>query len=80
MEPDVIGARIIAGMKENQMPISSPCPTIRRSWRNISSEVIGDYRDYPQDPGFDDRIKIEGFRRKGYKAARDAARTATLNV
>lgn len=76
MEPDVIGARIIAGMKENQMYIF-PMPDHKEELAEYFEEVIGDYRDYPQDPGYDDRIKIEGFRRQGYKAARDAARTAT---
>lgn len=76
MEPDVIGARIIAGMKENQMYIF-PMPDHKEELAEYFEEVIGDYRDYPQDPGYDDRIKIEGFRRQGYKAARDAARKAT---
>ena len=35
-------------------------------------EVLGDYRDCPQDTGYDDRIRIEAMRRAGYKAARNA--------
>ena len=76
MEPDVIGARIIQGMKENQMYIF-PMPDHKEELAEYFEEVIGDYRDYPQDPGYDERVKIEGFRRMGYKAARDAARKAT---
>ena len=39
-------------------------------------EVLADYRDYPHDPGHDQRIAIENFRRKSYKEARDTARKA----
>ena len=75
MEPDVIAARILQGMCENQAYIF-PMPDHREELADYFQEVLGDYRDYPQDPGYDERIKIEGFRRASYKAARDAARTA----
>jgi NAD(P)-dependent dehydrogenase (short-subunit alcohol dehydrogenase family) len=76
MEPDVIGARILQGMRENQAYIF-PMPDHREELAEYFQEVLADYRDYPQDPGYEDRIKIEAFRRKAYKEARDAARTAT---
>jgi NAD(P)-dependent dehydrogenase (short-subunit alcohol dehydrogenase family) len=76
MEPDVIGARILAGMRENQAYIF-PMPDHREELAEYFQEVLTDYRDYPQDPGYDQRIAIEAFRRKAYKEARDAARTAT---
>jgi NAD(P)-dependent dehydrogenase (short-subunit alcohol dehydrogenase family) len=76
MEPDVIAARILQGMRENQAYIF-PMPDHREELAEYFEEVLSDYRDYPQDPGYDDRIKIEAMRRAGYKAARDAARTAT---
>ncbi len=76
MEPDVIGARILQGMRENQAYIF-PMPDHREELAEYFQEVLGDYRDYPQDPGYDQRVTIEAFRRKAYKEARDAARMAT---
>lgn len=76
MEPDVIAARILQGMRENQAYIF-PMPDHKEELAEYFGEVLADYRDYPQDPGYDERIKIEAFRRQGYKAARDAARKAT---
>jgi NAD(P)-dependent dehydrogenase (short-subunit alcohol dehydrogenase family) len=73
MEPDVIAARILQGMRENQAYIF-PMPDHREELAEYFEEVMADYRDYPQDPGYDQRIAIEAARRKGYKAARDAAR------
>lgn len=76
MEPDVIGARILQGMRENQAYIF-PMPDHKEELAEYFAEVLGDYRDYPQDPGYDERIKIEAFRRARYKEAREAARQAT---
>ncbi|MEP6868132.1 MAG: SDR family NAD(P)-dependent oxidoreductase [Novosphingobium sp.] len=76
MEPDVIGARILQGMRENQTYIF-PMPEHKEELADYFQEVLSDYRDYPQDPGYDQRIAIEAMRRAGYKTARDAARTAT---
>lgn len=75
MEPDVIAARILQGMRENQAYIF-PMPDHREELADYFEEVLADYRDYPQDAGYDDRIRIEAIRRAGYKAARDAARTS----
>jgi NAD(P)-dependent dehydrogenase (short-subunit alcohol dehydrogenase family) len=75
MEPDVIAARILQGMRENQAYIF-PMPDHKEELAEYFQEALSDYRDYPEDPGFDDRIKIEAMRRAGYKAARDAAKTA----
>ena len=76
MEPDVIAARILQGMRENQAYIF-PMPDHKEELAEYFEEVLGDYRDYPQDAGYDERIRIEAMRRAGYKAARDAARNAT---
>jgi NAD(P)-dependent dehydrogenase (short-subunit alcohol dehydrogenase family) len=76
MEPDVIAARILQGMRENQAYIF-PMPDHKEELAEYFEEVLGDYRDYPQDVGYDERIRIEAMRRAGYKAARDAARNAT---
>ena len=75
MEPDVIAERILQGMRENQAYIF-PMPDHKKELEQYFGEVIGDYRDYPNDPGYDERIKIEAFRRKGYEEARAAARKA----
>jgi NAD(P)-dependent dehydrogenase (short-subunit alcohol dehydrogenase family) len=75
MEPDVIAERILQGMRENQTYIF-PMPDHKEELAEEFEAVLGCYRDYPQDPGYEDRIKIEGFRRQGYKAAREAAKNA----
>jgi NAD(P)-dependent dehydrogenase (short-subunit alcohol dehydrogenase family) len=75
MEPDVIAARILQGMRENQAYIF-PMPDHKEELAEEFATVLGYYRDYPQDPGYEERIKIEAMRRAGYKAARDAARIA----
>lgn len=75
MEPDVIAERIIQGMRENQTYIF-PMPDHKDELAGVFQEVLADYRDYPEDPGYDERIKIEGLRRKGYEAARKAAKEA----
>jgi NAD(P)-dependent dehydrogenase (short-subunit alcohol dehydrogenase family) len=75
MEPDVIAARILQGMRENQAYIF-PMPDHREELAEYFQEVLADYRDYPEDPGYDERVKMEGFRRQSYKAAREAARKA----
>jgi NAD(P)-dependent dehydrogenase (short-subunit alcohol dehydrogenase family) len=76
MEPDVIAERILQGMREGQTYIF-PMPDHKEELEEYFAEVIADYRNYPEDPGYDERIKIEAMRRAGYKAARDAARRAT---
>jgi NAD(P)-dependent dehydrogenase (short-subunit alcohol dehydrogenase family) len=75
MEPDVIATRILQGMREGQTYIF-PMPDHKEELAEVFQEVLADYRDHPQDPGYAERIKIEAMRRAGYKAARDAARTA----
>ena len=75
MEPDVIAARILQGMRENQAYIF-PMPDHREELAEYFDEVLADYRDHPEDPGFDQRIAIEAMRRAGYTKARMAARTA----
>jgi NAD(P)-dependent dehydrogenase (short-subunit alcohol dehydrogenase family) len=76
MEPDVIAARILAGMRENVAYIFSH-PDHKEELAELFQEYLADYRDHPVDPGHDQRVAFEGFRRKGYKDARDAAKTAT---
>ncbi len=75
MEPDVIAQRILQGMRENQAYIF-PMPDHKEELAEYFGEVLADYRDYPRDPGYDERVKIEAFRRARYAEARAAARKA----
>jgi NAD(P)-dependent dehydrogenase (short-subunit alcohol dehydrogenase family) len=76
MEPDVIAERILDGMRENRAYIFSH-PDHKDELAELFQEYLADYRDYPADPGHDQRVAFEGFRRKSYKDARDAAKIAT---
>jgi NAD(P)-dependent dehydrogenase (short-subunit alcohol dehydrogenase family) len=76
MEPDVIAARVLDGMRENRAYIF-PHPEFGDELREVFDEVLADVRDYPQDPGFEQRVGFEKFRRESYAKARAAARSAT---
>ncbi|MEP7348724.1 MAG: SDR family NAD(P)-dependent oxidoreductase [Sphingorhabdus sp.] len=76
MEPDVIAARVLDGMRENRAYIFSH-PEHKEELAELFQEYLSDYRDYPDDPGFEQRVGFEAFRRKSYKDAREAARKAT---
>jgi NAD(P)-dependent dehydrogenase (short-subunit alcohol dehydrogenase family) len=76
MEPDVIAARILDGMRDNRAYIFSH-PDHKEELAELFEEYLADYRDYPADPGHDQRVGFEAFRRERYKEARAAARTAT---
>jgi NAD(P)-dependent dehydrogenase (short-subunit alcohol dehydrogenase family) len=75
MEPDVIAARVLDGMRENRAYIFSH-PEFREELAELFDEYMADFRDYPNDPGFEKRIGFEAFRRDRYKEARAAARKA----
>jgi NAD(P)-dependent dehydrogenase (short-subunit alcohol dehydrogenase family) len=76
MEPDEIAARILDGMRENRTYIFSH-PDHKEEVAELFQEYLADYRDYPNDPGYDKRVAFEAFRKERYKEARDAARKAT---
>lgn len=76
MEPDVIAARVLDGMRDNRAYIFSH-PEHKEEMAELFQEYLADFRDYPNDPGYDQRVGFEQFRRKSYKDARDAARRAT---
>jgi len=76
MEPDVIAARVLDGMRENRAHIF-PHPEFRDELEELFGEVLADFRDYPQDPGFEQRTGFEAMRREGYRKGREAARSAT---
>ena len=76
MEPDVIAARVLDGMRNNRTYIFSH-PEFRDEITGLFEEYLSEFVDYPDDPGIDRRLELEKMRRKGYKEARDAARKAT---
>jgi NAD(P)-dependent dehydrogenase (short-subunit alcohol dehydrogenase family) len=76
MEPDVIAARVLDGMRENRAHIF-PHPEFRDELEELFGEVLADFRDYPQDPGSEQRIGFEKMRRESYRKGREAARSAT---
>jgi NAD(P)-dependent dehydrogenase (short-subunit alcohol dehydrogenase family) len=78
MEPDVIARRTLDAMRENRFHIF-PHPEFRDELREVFDEIMADFRDYPEDPGFAQRVGFEAKRREGYKAARDAARHRTID-
>ena len=75
MEPDVIAARVLDGMRENRAHIF-PHPEFRDELAGIFEETLADFRDYPADAGFEERLGFEAFRRERYAEARAAARRA----
>ena len=72
MEPDVIGARILDGIRENRANIFTH-PDHKEEVREIFDEILGDYRDYPEDAGFQQRIGFEKARRDNFAAIRRKA-------
>jgi len=75
MEPDVIGARVIEAMRANRLHIFSH-PDHKQEMREIFEEIIGEYQKYPKDPGHDQRVAFEKFRRDAFADARRKSREA----
>src|SRR3569623_161925 len=73
MEPDVIGARILEGIRENRANIFTH-PDHKEEVREIFEEILADYRDFPNDPGFDQRVAFEKVRRDNFVETRRKAR------
>jgi NAD(P)-dependent dehydrogenase (short-subunit alcohol dehydrogenase family) len=69
MEPDVIAARVIDGIRENRFHIFSH-PEFREELRELFDEIVDDFRAYPADPGFEQRANFEKIRRESYKQQR----------
>jgi NAD(P)-dependent dehydrogenase (short-subunit alcohol dehydrogenase family) len=76
MDPDVIAARVLDGMRENRTYIFSH-PEFKDEVTELFQEYLADFRDLPEDPGFEKRTGFETFRRERYAEARAAARKAT---
>jgi NAD(P)-dependent dehydrogenase (short-subunit alcohol dehydrogenase family) len=75
MEPDVIAARVLDGMRENRFHIFSH-PEFREELRELFDEILTDFRDYPEDPGFAQRVDFEKTRRASYREQRRGLRLA----
>lgn len=76
MEPDVIAARTLEAVRENRFHIF-PHPEFRDELATVFDEILADFRDYPQDAGFDQRVGFEKMRRDSYAKARREARERT---
>jgi NAD(P)-dependent dehydrogenase (short-subunit alcohol dehydrogenase family) len=72
MEPDVIGARILDGVRENRANIFTH-PDHQDEVRELFDEVLADYRDYPEDPGYAQRVAFEQLRRDNFTEIRRKA-------
>ena len=73
MEPDVIGARILDGIRENRANIFTH-PDHKDELREIFDEILADYRDYPEDAGYDQRVAFEKMRRETFAETRRKAK------
>jgi len=72
MEPDIIGERILDGIRENRANIFTH-PDHKDEVTELFDEILADYRDYPKDPGFDKRVAFEKIRRDNADDVRRAA-------
>lgn len=72
MEPDVIGARILDGVRENRANIFTH-PDHKEELKELFDEILADYRDYPQDAGYEQRVAFEKMRRDSFAEMRRAA-------
>ena len=73
MEPDNIGARILDGIRENRANIFTH-PDHKDELREIFDEILADYRDYPEDAGYDQRVAFEKMRRETFAETRRKAK------
>jgi NAD(P)-dependent dehydrogenase (short-subunit alcohol dehydrogenase family) len=69
MEPDVIAARVLEAMREDRFHIFSH-PEFRDELAEVFGEILGDFRDYPADPGHPQRVDFEKTRRESYRKQR----------
>jgi NAD(P)-dependent dehydrogenase (short-subunit alcohol dehydrogenase family) len=72
MEPDVIGARILEGVRENRANIFTH-PDHKEEVRELFDEILADYRDYPEDAGYEQRVAFEKVRRDNFAETRRKA-------
>ena len=72
MEPDVIGARILEGVRENRANIFTH-PDHKDELEDLHREIMADYRDYPRDAGWEQRVGFERMRRDNFAETRRKA-------
>jgi NAD(P)-dependent dehydrogenase (short-subunit alcohol dehydrogenase family) len=72
MEPDVIGARILDGVRENRANIFTH-PDHKDELEELHREIMADYRDYPPDSGWEQRVAFEKMRRDSFAETRRKA-------
>jgi NAD(P)-dependent dehydrogenase (short-subunit alcohol dehydrogenase family) len=75
MEPDIIGERILGGIRENRANIFTH-PDHKEELRELFDDILADYRDYPRDPGYDQRVAFEKIRRENFAETRRKANEA----
>jgi len=69
MEPDVIAARVLEAMREDRFHVFSH-PEFKDELSEVFGEILQDFRDYPVDPGFQQRTDFEKTRRESYRRQR----------
>jgi len=69
MEPDVIAARVLEAMREDRFHVFSH-PEFKEELSEVFAEILQDFRDYPVDPGFQQRTDFEKTRRESYRKQR----------
>jgi NAD(P)-dependent dehydrogenase (short-subunit alcohol dehydrogenase family) len=69
MEPDVIATRVLEAMREDRFHIFTH-PEFKDELSEVFGEILGDFRDYPADPGHGQRIDFEKTRRESYRKQR----------
>lgn len=72
MEPDIIGERILDGIRENRANIFTH-PDHKEELKELFDDILADYRDYPNDPGYDQRVAFEKMRRDSFAETRRLA-------
>jgi NAD(P)-dependent dehydrogenase (short-subunit alcohol dehydrogenase family) len=73
MEPDVIAARVLEAMREDRFHIFTH-PEFKEELQALFAEILGDFRDYPPDPGNAQRTEFEKTRRASYTQQRKGLR------
>jgi NAD(P)-dependent dehydrogenase (short-subunit alcohol dehydrogenase family) len=73
MEPAVIAARVLEAMREDRLHIFTH-PEFKEELQELFTEILGDFRDYPPDPGYVQRTEFEKTRRASYKQQRKGLR------
>jgi hypothetical protein len=69
MEGDVIAARVLEAMREDRFHVFSH-PEFKDELGELFSETLEDFRDYPVDAGYQQRIDFEKTRRASYRQQR----------